>query len=145
MGFEDEYTAIFDDIEASIVSLKSIKQVIYKAAGRGVIQKFPCVFINPGRFKLDPADSMNIADVGNYLLDIQGEIIVIIREADSEEWFSEIMGPIGDIIDAVFADQTLGGTCLEAYPHEGGPGEITLNNKLYYGGSVGIRALKGYP
>ena len=145
MGFEADYTAIFDDLEATIKALSSIKQVIYKAEGRGIIRELPCVFINPGRFTLDPADSVLIADVGNYALDIRGELVVLIRESDPENWFEEIISPIGDIVDAIFADQTLGGTCLIAYPSEGGPGEVTMSNKLYYGGSIGVRALKGYP
>ena len=145
MGFEDEYTAIFDDIYDSIKVLPSIEQIIYKTEGKGTIRKLPCVFINPGTWRLDPADAIKVADVGNYLLDIRGEIIVLIRESDPEQWFEAIIGPIADIVDAIFADQTLGGTCLKAWPHEGGPGEITVENKLYYGGKVGIRALKGYP
>jgi len=70
--------------------------------------------------------------------------VVLIRESDPENWFEEIISPIRDIIDAIFADQTLGATCLIAYPNKGGPGEVTVSNKLYYGGSIGVRALKGY-
>ena len=145
MGFEAVYTAIFDDIYDSVKALASVEQVIYKAEGRGVIRKLPCVFINPGTWRLDPADGTLVADVANYCLIVQGELIVLIRESDPEKWLEIIIEPIADIVDAIFADQTLGGTCIEAYPHEGGPGEITVQNKLYYGGKVGIRALKGYP
>ena len=146
MGFKAEYTAIFDDIEETIKALPSVKQVIYKeASNKFKLKKFPCAMINPGRFRLDPSDGTLVADVSDYCLDIRGEIIVLIRESDSDDWFDEIIDPIADIVDAIFADQTLGGTCLIAWPHEGGPGEITVQNTLYYGGSIGIRTLKGYP
>ena len=54
------------------------------------------------------------------------------------------MTPIGDIIDALLADTTLGGTCLRSWTHEGAPGETNYANKLYYGGEIGIRAIKEY-
>ena len=145
MSFEAAYTAIFDDIETTLKELHpTVKQVIYKTEGKGIIRQFPCVFINPGRFTLDPADAMGIADVGNYALDIRGELVILIREADPDNWFGDIIEVIGEIIDAIFADQTLGGSCLEAYPNSGGPGEVTFQNTLYYGGTIGIRALRGY-
>jgi len=145
MGFKAVYTAIFDDLEATIKALSSIKQVIYKKEGRGVIRELPCVFINPGRWLLEPADSMNVASLNTYALDIRGTLVVLIRESDPDNWFDEIIDPISDIVDAIFADQTLGGTCDLAWPNAGGPGEVTLNNKLYYGGSIDIRTIKEYP
>lgn len=146
MPFESEYTAIFDYIDATILLLDSINSTLYKeASNKFKLKKLPCAMINPGRWRLDPSDGTLVADVGNYCLDIQGEIIILIRESDSDKWYDEMITPIADIVDAIFADQTLGGTCLIAWPHEGGPGEITVMNTLYYGGSVGIRALKGYP
>lgn len=144
MGFKAEYTAIFDALEALIKALPVIKDVIYKKEGRGVIRKLPCVFINPGRWMLEPADSEMIASVDNYALDIRGQLVILIREGDAENWFDEILDPISDIVDAIIADPTLGGTCLHAWPYAGGPGDINFQNKLYYGGSIDIRTIKEY-
>jgi len=145
MGFEAVYTAIFDDLEATIKALPSINQVIYKTEGRGVIRKLPCVFINPGEWAMEPADPMNVASVNTYALEIRGQLVVIIRESDPKDWLDEIITPISDIVDAIFADQTLGGTCGMAWPNRGGPGDIRFNNKLYYGGSIDIRTISEYP
>ena len=145
MGFEAVYTAIFDDLNDTIEALSSIEQVIYKTEGRGAIKGLPCVFINPGRWALDPVDRENVASLGTYALDIRGQLVVIIRESDPDNWFEEIISPISDIVDAIFADQTLGGTCALAWPIEGGPGDINFNNKLYYGGSIDIRTISEYP
>lgn len=146
MGFEANYTAIFDYLDAMALALSSINSTLYKEANNKFkLKKLPVAMINPGSWRLDPADSVIIADVDNYALDVRGEIIILIRESDSDEWFGEIIGPISDIVDAIYADQTLGGTCLVAWPHEGGPGQITVQNTIYYGGSIGIRALKAYP
>lgn len=147
MGFEKDYTRIFDYLYDTLSAMPNeIKQVIYKeSSNKFALQRWPCALINPGRFTMDPADTFRIADVGNYTLDIRGEIIIIIREVDSEDWFPEMMTSIGAVVDAIFADQTLGGTCFMAWPSAGGPGEITVQNTLYYGGVISIRALKQYP
>ncbi len=144
MEFKAEYTAIFDNLHDTIKALKSIKQVIYKKEGRGVIRKLPCVFINPGRWLMEPADGENVASVDNYALDIRGQLVILIREGDAENWFDEILTPIGDIVDAIMAGPTLGGTCMRAWPNAGGPGDINFQNKLYYGGSIDIRTIKEY-
>ena len=144
MGFKAVYTAIFDDLYDTIKALSSVKDVIYKKEGRGVIRKLPCVFINPGRWVLEPADGEMVASVDNYALDIRGQLVVLIREGDAENWLDEILNPISDIVDAIMADQTLGGTCLKAWPNAGGPGDINFQNKLYYGGSIDIRTIREY-
>ena len=145
MGFEAEYTAIFDDIESTLKALYPVvKQVIYKKESRGIIRELPCVFINPGRWSMEPTDSLNAGSTDNFALDLKGELVVLIREGDSEKLFEEIMKPLGAIVDAIFADPTLGGTCLVAWSHEGSPGEVNFLNKLYSGGLIGIRAIKEY-
>ena len=144
MGFESVYTAIFDDIHDTIKALSIIKQVIYKREGRGVIRKLPCVFINPGMATLALTDSPMIASTDNYALEIRGRLVVLIREGDSETWFEDILEPIGEIVDAIMADSTLGGTCLHAWVSAVAPGETTFQNKLYYGGAIDIRVIKEY-
>lgn len=39
---------------------------------------------------------------------------------------------LADTVDAILADRSLGGTVLDVWPTNFGPGEIKFNNRLIY-------------
>ena len=54
--------------------------------------------------------------------------------------YSEASGVLGDVVDAVLADRTLGGAAKDVCPVGFAPGEIKFKDKLFYGGRVVFQA-----
>jgi hypothetical protein len=140
--FYDDYKAVFDDIQGTLEDLKpDIRQVIMGESGNKFgIQRLPCAIVNPGNAPFLPTDTPLWASVGSYAVEINGSIILLIVDSEPNDWFEDIIEPLGDIVDAIFADVTLGGTASDAAVTLFAPGEASVRNALYYGGIVGFKA-----
>lgn len=63
-------------------------------------------------------------------------IVLLIRETEPSNWFTDIVSVMGDVVDVILADRTLNGTVTDVIPTFFAPGEIRTQGKLYYGGEV---------
>jgi len=103
------------------------------------LTNLPLAIINPS------ASSFTQAEIGDTLTNtLNFEVLVLIRETEPENWFTDIISPMSDVVDAVLADRTLNGKVKDCMPTSFEPGEIKMFNRLYYGGLIRFKALLHY-
>ena len=147
-GFYDSYKAVFDAIKTALEYVPAEDEVPaqgVESIGTVVLGEqfthgnLPKAIIN--------ADAAPIgqASMGDFLeARVRGSIILVIREYEPEDWFKDIISVMGDVVDALLADRTLGGTCFDSTPTGFSPGEIKFKEKVYYGGVVRWEAIAHY-
>ena len=137
MGYYESYKAVFDRVETVIGGLANVSQVV--TGGRFRVQSLPLAIINPRETRIEQAE------IGDMLQNqIEFDVILIVRETEPDDWFADVLDPLGDIVDAILADRTLNGTVKDVIPTFFAPGEITFQNRLYYGGVAHFSALMFY-
>jgi len=137
MGFYDSYKAVFDRVRSVLQGVSSIKQVVLGERFR--LQQLPLAIVNPGE------TGISQAEIGTLLqCSIGFDVILVVRSTEPEDWFSDVLAVMGDVVDALLADRTLGGAVKDVKPVTFTPGEIRFTEKLYYGGLVGFEALLFY-
>ena len=132
MGFETSYKAILDAVKALLVANGTFKTVVVGETFR--MGKLPMCYINPGENTFEPAG--NVGGGRNFLVELNFDIYVLVRETEPTDWFKEIMVVTGAVADVVFANPKLSDTVKECHPSFHAPGEIRTPDRLYYGGVV---------
>ena len=129
MGYYEAYKDIFDNFKTVVETVSSLQEVMlgkFKRPG-----KLPVAFIYPLETEIVQAD------IGEMLLNrLNVEVMVVIRETEPEDWFTDIVPLMGEIVDAVLADRSLAGSVKDVIPTIFSPVEITLMERLYYGGII---------
>lgn len=132
--YYDSYKAMFDQVKAFLQALSSIKNVVLGENFK--IGDLPMAVINP-----EPTD-ISQAVFGSMLeCKITFSVVLMIRETEPTNWFTDIVSVMGDVVDKILTDRTLNRTVKDAIPTFFSPGEIRTGNKLYYGGVVRFEAL----
>ncbi len=132
MGFNAPFQAVFNAAAAAIKAKSSIQAVNVGEQVR--VPSLPLALINPL-----PSPSARAAQ-GVIEFTINFSVVIIIRETEPANWFSDIISILADTVDAILADRSLGGAVLDVWPTSFGPGEIKFNNRLFYGGDVRFAA-----
>jgi hypothetical protein len=78
--------------------------------------------------------------MGQLSVKINFNIILVIREYTPKDWFIDVIPVMADVMDAVLADRTLGGTAFDCTPTGFYPGEIKFDDKILFGGQVSFVA-----
>ena len=83
------------------------------------------------------------------LLDVRVNftVVLVIREYEPKNWFTDIIAVMADVVDAVLADRTLTGKVRDVTPTHFSPGEIKftdIKDKLFYGGIIRFEAVLHY-
>ena len=137
MGFYTSYKAVFDQLDATISAIASIKQTV--TGEQFKISSLPLAIINP------EDTSITQGEIGDLLECVIGfSVVIVVRETEPEDWFNEVISVMGDVADAILSDRTLNGTVKDVIPTFFSPGEITFRNRLYYGGLIRFSALMHY-
>jgi len=68
-------------------------------------------------------------------------VVLMIRETEPTNWFTDIVSLMGDVVDKILSDRTLSNTVKDVLPTFFSPGEIRTGNKLYFGGVIRFSAL----
>lgn len=132
--YYDSYKAVFDQVKTALQAITSIKTVVL--GEKFQVQQLPMAIISP-----DPTD-IEQAAFGNMLDNsIRISVVILIRETEPANWFTDIVSVMGDVVDKILSDRTLSNTVRDTIPTMFSPGEITTGGKLYYGGVVRFRAL----
>jgi hypothetical protein len=125
---------MFDQIKAFLQTLSSIKNVVLGENFK--VGDLPMAVINP-----EPTD-ISQAVFGSMLENkISFSVVLMIRETEPTNWFTDIVSVMGDVVDKILTDRTLNGTVKDAIPTFFSPGEIRTGNKLYFGGVIRFSAL----
>jgi hypothetical protein len=75
-----------------------------------------------------------------YELTVNVEVVLVVQEAEPEDWFADIIDLLCDIVDEVVDDPTISGSCGDCWPTFLSPAEIKFSSKSYYGGVVRFQA-----
>jgi hypothetical protein len=132
--YYDSYKAVFDQVKTALQAVSTIKTVVLGEEFK--VQDLPMAIISP-----DPTDIEQAAFGSMLDNNIRISIVILIRETEPTNWFTDIVSVMGDVLDKILTDRTLGSTVRDAIPTMFSPGEIRTGGKLYYGGVVRFRAL----
>jgi len=134
MGYYSTYKAVFDRVKSDLEAVSNLKQVVLGERFR--LTNLPLAVINPEETRIEQATFGTLLQ--NW---INWSVIVVIRETEPADWFTEILSPMGDVMDKILSDRTLNGTVKDTTPTQFSPGEIRTRDKLYYGGILRFRSL----
>jgi hypothetical protein len=134
MSYYDDYKAVFDAIKTAIETKESIKTVIL--GERFTVGGLPKAIVNA-----EPAP-IGQAAMGAFTESmVRGSIVLVILEYEPKDWFTDIIAVMGDCVDAILGDRTLGGAAFDCSPTGFAPGEIKFKEKTFYGGVVRWEAI----
>ena len=69
-------------------------------------------------------------------------VILVIREYEPKDWLEDVIKPMGDVVDAILADRTLGNNAQDCYPIGFAPGELKFEkDKVLFGGVIRFKAV----
>ena len=137
MGYYTSYKAVFEAIKAAVETKDTIKTVIL--GERFTVGGLPKAIINA-----EPSP-IGQAAMGDFIeTRVRGSIVLVILEYEPEDWFNDIIAVMGDCVDAILADRSLGGVVFDCSPTGFAPGEIKFKEKTFYGGVVRWEAILHY-
>lgn len=151
-SFYTDYKAVFDAVKAALVyvpavpahdevpevpahGVASIKTVIvgeqfsYGSLPKAIINAEPA-------FPIAPLTMVELLDVPVFF-----SVVLAVREYEPKDWFEDVIKVMGDVVDAILADSTLGKKVKDVYPVGFAPGEIKFADKLLFGGIVRFKAV----
>ena len=132
--YYDAYKAVFDQVKTDLQAVSSLKNVVLGEQFR--LTEMPMAVINP-----EPTE-ISQATFGSMLENKIGfSVVLMIRETEPSNWFTDIVSIMGDAVDKILSDRTLNSTVKDVLPTFFSPGEIRTQGKLYYGGVVRFEAL----
>ena len=131
--YYDVFKAVFDRVKADLEAVSSIKSVVLGEQFR--LTELPLAMINPEPTEISPAAFGGMLDNK-----IGISIVLMIRETEPSNWFTDIISVMGDIMDKILSDRTLNNIVRDIIPTVFGPGEIRTQNKLFYGGVLKFQA-----
>ncbi len=132
--YYDSYKAIFDRVKTDLQAVSSIKNVVLGEQFR--VTDVPMAVINPEHTEIKQGAFGSLLENR-----INFVVIVMIRETEPANWFTDVLAPMGDVMDAVLADRSLGGAVKDTTPTLFSPGEIKTQGKLWYGGVLRFQCL----
>jgi hypothetical protein len=137
VGYYASYKAVFDAIKAAIETKESIKTVIL--GERFTVGALPKAIINAEPSPIGQAAMGEFTETR-----VRGSIVLVILEYEPEDWFDDIIVVMGDCVDAILEDRSLGGVVFDCIPTGFAPGEIRFKEKTFYGGVVRWEAILHY-
>src|SRR4030042_1254625 len=117
MGFYTTYKAVFDAVKSAVLTKSTIKTVVL--GEQFTVGNLPKAVINALPSPVAPATLDGVLDVR-----VRFSVVLVILEYAPSDWFPDIISVMGDVVDAVLADVTLGGKAKDCWPTSFSPGEI---------------------
>jgi len=102
MGYYQTFNGLFAQVKSTLENISSLKQVVLGEQFR--LTNLPLAIINPA------SSVFSQGEIGDMLENtLEFEVLVLIRETEPENWFSDIVQPMCDVVDTILADRTLNG------------------------------------
>jgi len=137
MGYYETFNGVFSQVKTTLENVSNLKKVVLGEQFK--LTNLPLAIINPS------ASRFTQAEIGSTLENtLEFEVLVLIRETEPTNWFTDIVQPMSAVVDAVLSDRTLTGKVKDCFPTSFEPGEIKMANRLYYGGLIRFKALLHY-
>ena len=137
MGFYESYKAVFDAVKVAIEAKSSIKTVVLG-------EQFTMGLLPKAIINAEPSPVKQTVQGEMVEAKVRGSIVLVISSLEPKDWFVEIIAVMGDVVDALLADRTLGGAAFYCIPTGFIPGEIKFKEASYYGGEVRFEAVVHY-
>ena len=154
MGYYACYKAVFDAVKSALVyvaavppegedpgspaqGVESIKTVIL--GERFTVGGLPKAIISAEPAPIGQAAMGEVTETK-----VRGSIVLVILEYEPKDWFDDIIAVMGDVVDAILEDRTLGGAAFDCIPIGFAPGEVKFKEKTFYGGVVRWEAVLHY-
>ena len=154
MGYYACYKAVFDAVKTALVyvaavpaegedpgspaqGVEAIKTVVL--GEQFTFGGLPKAIINAEHSPIGQATMGELTETK-----VRGSIVLVILEYEPKDWFTDIIAVMGDVVDALLADRTLGGVVFDSTPSGFAPGEIKFKEKTFYGGVVRWEAILHY-
>ena len=158
--FYDSYKAVFDAVKTNLEFVATVPAVpahdeepeVPGVPAHGVASlksvvlgeqftygNYPKAIINALPSPMTPS-----AVGSRFEVQVNFSVVVVIQDYEPKDWFVDIIKPMGDVVDAIIADPSLGGVCRFVYPTSFSPGEIKFKEKILYGGQVSFSAFKSF-
>jgi hypothetical protein len=143
--FYDSYKSVFEAVKSILVYVSAQGETPAKGveALKSVVlgEQFtygdlPKAVINAEPSPIAPGEMGNMLDVS-----LSFSVVLVIQEYEPSDWFEDIISVMGDVVDAVLADRTLGGKLKDCFPVAFAPGEIKFQDKLLFGGVVRFKGV----
>lgn len=143
--FYDSYKSVFEAVQSALVyvpaqgetpakGVEAIKMVVL--GEQFTYGDLPKAVINAEPSTILPGEMGTLLDVS-----LSFSVILAVREYEPKDWFEDVIKLMGDVVDAVLADRTLGGKVKDCFPVGFAPGEIKFQDKLLFGGVVRFKAV----
>lgn len=128
-SFYSQYNSIFLALKTALETKTSLKTVVV-GERYSYESGLPAAIIN-----VDPSP---ISQYNSDQLQVQVNfsVMLLCRTEEPDDWFTDVLSVMGDVIDAVLADRTLSGTVFDVTPTGFAPGNIKFANRAYFGGVV---------
>jgi len=137
VGYYQTFNNVFSQVKTTLESVDSLKQVVLGEQFR--LSNLPLAIINP------TSSTFKQGEIGDTLENtLEFDVLVLIRETEPENWFSDIVQPMSAVVDAVLSDRTLNGKVEDCTPVSFEPSQIKMANRMYYGGVIRFKALLYY-
>jgi hypothetical protein len=151
LSFYASYKAVFDAIKTALAYVPGEGELPDKGlASIGTVllgEQFTPGALPVAIISAEPSP-VGQATMGDMLeIRVRGSVILVIREYEPKNWFDDVISVMGDVADAILADRSLGGKCLDCYLTGFSPGELkfsAVKDKLFYGGVLRFEAVVHY-
>jgi hypothetical protein len=137
MGFYASYKAVFDAVKAAIETKSTIKTVVL--GEQFTMSPLPKAIINAEAAPLKQFLQGELVETK-----VRGSIVLVILSHEPADWFVNIIAVMGDVVDAILADRTLGGVVFDCIPTAFIPGEIKFKEAAFYGGEIRFEAVLNF-
>jgi hypothetical protein len=137
MGFYTSYKAVFDDVKSKLEAVASVERVVMEE--RFTVSDLTMCIVNMDETLIERGA------IGSMLAcTINFTVIVLVMETEPTDWLKEIISPMGEVLDAIVADNNLSSSVVDVWPSMFTPGEAYVKKRLYFGGVIGFQALMDF-
>jgi hypothetical protein len=134
LGFCARFKAFFDAVKVAIETKSAIKTVVL--GEQFTMGQLPKAIISAEPSPIKQTIQGDIIEAR-----VRGSILLVIMSNQPKDWFANIISVMGDVVDALLEDRTLGGAAFDCTPAGFTPGEIKFKEASYYGGEVRFEAV----
>ncbi len=146
MGFYSNYKGVFTAVENALTYVAADEESGTPARGVAALktvvlgEQFTLGDLPKAIINAEPAPVQPLEMGDTLQVKVNFSVVLVILEYEPTDWFTDVISPMGDVVDAILADRTLSGACQDCTLTGFAPGEITFKDKLFYGGVVRFRA-----
>ncbi len=136
-GFASWLGDLFGAIEAKAATVTGINQVVN--GEKWALTKPPTVVVNPKKITTSGVDQDLGASTRTFV--VQWELVVVVSTAEPNDWWGDVVTPLGALADAFIGYGTLGGKALGSELVDVEIGSVPISGAAYSGGVLRFESL----